>query len=296
MATVALCGLTKPLEHNGRHLGRRFKNKGNVFFLNQNSTGDTLIVKTNNPGEGHSKKDRKKTDAILLRPRALNEDRRGFLVFHSFGGGTVLFSIYPAPHLSTAVVEPYNATHTTLENLNIERPTYTNLNRLISQVVSSITASLRFDGALNVDLTEFQTDLDPLPSGHLPAYGDVNATITSIQNKRSIQFELDWCPTDLTKVQRAQNNMCETVATKPFFLPCFLNFPTFSTKRLQQMQDVTMMPTSCTTISVSWDLTEKRWEGHLVLSRAFTSVIPLTVLHTKATARELRAREENSIM
>lgn len=80
--------------------------------------------------------------------------------------------------MSTAVVEPYNSiltTHTTLEhsdcafmvdneaiydicrrNLDIERPTYTNLNRLIGQIVSSITASLRFDGALNVDLTEFQ--------------------------------------------------------------------------------------------------------------------------------------------
>jgi hypothetical protein len=41
-------------------------------------------------------------------------------------------------------------------NLSIERPTYTNLNRLIGQIVSSITASLRFEGALNVDLTEFQ--------------------------------------------------------------------------------------------------------------------------------------------
>ena len=77
--------------------------------------------------------------------------------------------------VSTAVVEPYNSiltTHTTLEhsdcafmvdneaiynicrrNLDIDRPTYTNLNRLIGQIVSSITASLRFDGALNVDLT-----------------------------------------------------------------------------------------------------------------------------------------------
>ena len=35
--------------------------------------------------------------------------------------------------------------------LDIERPTYTNLNRLIAQVVSSLTASLRFDGALNVE-------------------------------------------------------------------------------------------------------------------------------------------------
>ena len=83
------------------------------------------------------------------------------------------------------MVEPYNSiltTHTTLEhsdcafmvdneaiydicrrNLDIERPTYTNLNRLIGQIVSSITASLRFDGALNVDLTEFQTNLVPYP-------------------------------------------------------------------------------------------------------------------------------------
>ncbi|XP_013209120.1 tubulin alpha-1B chain-like [Microtus ochrogaster] len=136
---------------------------------------------------------------------------QGFLVFHSFGGGTgsgftsllmerlyvdygqkskLEFSIYPAPQVSTAVVEPYNSiltTYTTLEhsdcafmvdneaiydicrrNLDIERPTYTNLNHLISQIVSSITASLRFDGALNVDLTEFQTNLVPYPSIHFP--------------------------------------------------------------------------------------------------------------------------------
>ena len=46
-------------------------------------------------------------------------------------------------------------------NLDIERPTYTNLNRLIAQIISSLTASLRFDGALNVDITEFQTNLAP---------------------------------------------------------------------------------------------------------------------------------------
>merc|ERR1712200_312173 len=62
------------------------------------------------------------------------------------------------------VVEPYNSiltTHTTLEhsdcafmvdneaiydicrrNLDIDRPTYTNLNRMIGQIVSSITASI----------------------------------------------------------------------------------------------------------------------------------------------------------
>lgn len=88
------------------------------------------------------------------------------------------------------MVEPYNAvlfTHATLDqcdcafmvdneaiydlcrrNLNVDLPTYTNLNRLICQIVSSITASLRFDGALNVDLTEFQTNLVPFPRIHFP--------------------------------------------------------------------------------------------------------------------------------
>ncbi len=51
-------------------------------------------------------------------------------------------------------------------NLDIERSSYTNLNRLIAQVISSLTASLRFDGALNVNLTEFQTNLVPYPRIH----------------------------------------------------------------------------------------------------------------------------------
>jgi tubulin alpha len=100
------------------------------------------------------------------------------------------FCVYPAPQTSSAVVEPYNSiltTHNTLEhsdctfmvdneacfdicknNLDVSRPTFANLNRLIAQVVSSITASLRFDGALNVDLSEFQTNLVPYPRIHFP--------------------------------------------------------------------------------------------------------------------------------
>lgn len=92
--------------------------------------------------------------------------------------------------MSTAVVEPYNSvltTHFTLEHsdcafmvdneaiydicqkhLQVSRPTYVNINRIISQVVSSITASLRFGGSLNVDLTEFQTNLVPFPRIHFP--------------------------------------------------------------------------------------------------------------------------------
>ncbi|NXL63641.1 TBA2 protein, partial [Chordeiles acutipennis] len=168
----------------------------------------------NNYARGHYTIGKEKIDVVLDRIRKMADacsGLQGFLIFHSFGGGTgsgftsllmerlsvdygkkskLEFAIYPAPQVSTAVVEPYNSiltTHTTLEhsdctfmvdneaiydiccrNLGIERPTYTNLNRLISQIVSSITASLRFDGALNVDLTEFQTNLVPYPRIHFP--------------------------------------------------------------------------------------------------------------------------------
>jgi len=61
--------------------------------------------------------------------------------------------------------------------MNIEKPTYTNLNRLIAQVISSLTASLRFDGALNVDVNEFQTNLVPYPRIHfmLSSYAPVSS-------------------------------------------------------------------------------------------------------------------------
>ena len=249
----------------------------------------------NNYARGHYTVGKEIIDLVLDRVRKLADNctgLQGFLIFHSFGGGTgsgftsllmerlsvdygkkskLEFAIYPAPQVATAVVEPYNSiltTHTTLEhsdcafmvdneaiydicrrNLDVERPTYTNLNRLISQIVSSITASLRFDGALNVDLTEFQTNLVPYPRIHFPlvtyapiisaekAYHeslsvaeitnacfepansmvkcdprhgkymaccmlyrgdvvpkDVNAAISTIKSKRSVQF-VDWCPT-----------------------------------------------------------------------------------------------------
>lgn len=98
--------------------------------------------------------------------------------------------MYPAPRVATSVVEPYNAvlsTHSTIENsdctflvdneavydicrrnLDIPRPSYEHLNRLIAQVVSSITSSLRFDGALNVDLNEFPDKPGPVPTDSLP--------------------------------------------------------------------------------------------------------------------------------
>ncbi|XP_045625373.1 tubulin alpha-1C chain [Procambarus clarkii] len=177
----------------------------------------------NNFARGHYTIGKEMIDVTLDQIRRLTDQAsslQGFLVFHSFGGGTgsgftsllmehlsvdygkktkLEFAIYPAPQVSTSMVEPYNSvltTHTSMEhcdvafmvdneaiyelchkNLNVPRPTYHNLNRLISQIVSSITASLRFEGALNVDLVEFQTNLVPYPRIHFPLanYAPVHA-------------------------------------------------------------------------------------------------------------------------
>ncbi|GMR47287.1 hypothetical protein PMAYCL1PPCAC_17482 [Pristionchus mayeri] len=177
----------------------------NLFHPEQMITGKEDAA--NNYARGHYTIGKEVIDVCMDRLRRLTErcqSLQGFLIFHSgfvallmerlsvdFGKKAKLeFCVYPSPQHSSSMVEPYNSlltTHTTLEhsdcsfmmdneavyeigtkNLGIKSPTYTNLNRLLAQVVSSITASLRFDGALNVDLTEFQTNLVPYPRIHFP--------------------------------------------------------------------------------------------------------------------------------
>lgn len=98
-------------------------------------------------------------------------------------------AVHPAPNISSTIVEPYNAvlaTHSTLDQVDcsfmfdnqalydisreafIDQPTYLHLNQLMSQVLSGITASLRFNGSLNVDLDDFRTNLVPFPRIHYP--------------------------------------------------------------------------------------------------------------------------------
>jgi len=165
-----------------------------------------------NYARGHYTVGKEIIDLVLDKIRRLADQcsgLQGFFVYHAVGGGTgsghaclllerlaqdypkkpkLAFSIFPAPMVSTAVVEPYNAvlaTHGLLEytdvdfvydneaiydickrNLDVASPNYTNLNRLIAQVVSTLTASLRFQGDLNVDLNEFQVNLVPYPRIH----------------------------------------------------------------------------------------------------------------------------------
>ncbi|CAE7937669.1 TUBA, partial [Symbiodinium necroappetens] len=128
---------------------------------------------------------------------------QGFCVYNACGGGTGSGSV---PDFANSVaLGGFDA-----RNLDIERPTYTNLNRLIAQIISSLTASLRFDGALNayheqlsvaeITMSVFEpasmmVKCDPrhLAGGDVVPK-DVNAAVATIKTKRTIQF-VDWCPT-----------------------------------------------------------------------------------------------------
>ncbi len=188
----------------------------------------------NNYARGHFTVGKELLEPILERLRKMADQcdgLQGFIFNHSLGGGTgsglgsllleqlsadygkkakLEFAVYPAPQVSTSVVEPYNTvltTHSTLEhsdvtfmvdneaiydmcrrNLDITRPDFRSLNNLIAQTVSSVTASLRFDGSLNVDLNEFQTNLVPYPRIHFPllSYGPISSKAKSLHESNSV--------------------------------------------------------------------------------------------------------------
>jgi tubulin beta len=138
------------------------------------------------------------------------------------------FSVAPSALISDSAVEPYNAILTLqrlLENADCavlldnealfriakarlnRSPNYMDLNRIISLIMSSVTASLRFPGRLNTDLAEFVTNLVPFPGNHfltasfapMRAAGQESQGITSFPDVARETFEeenftadIDW--------------------------------------------------------------------------------------------------------
>lgn len=118
------------------------------------------------------------------------------------------YSVLPSPKVSDTVVEPYNCTlsiHQLVENadavfaidnealynictrsLKIEQPSYPDLNRLVSSVMSGITCSLRFPGQLNADLRKLAVNLVPFPRLHFFAVGHAPLAAPGSQSYRSL--------------------------------------------------------------------------------------------------------------
>jgi len=146
------------------------------------------------------------------------------------------FSIYPSPQISSAVVEPYNSVLTTHQcmdstdcsficdneaiydictsKLDVQKPGYKDLNQLFSQVVSSITSSLRFKGSLNVDLNEFQTNLVPFPRIHFPlvAYSPIVSTQNVSHEGTTVSELTNACFEEHNQMVKCQSSKGEYMA------------------------------------------------------------------------------------
>merc|ERR1719402_275772 len=166
----------------------------------------------NNFARGHYTVGKEKMDNINEKVKTIVEacdNLQGFLMCHAVGGGTgsglgmlilerlavdyrkkskIGFEIYPAPSISTCIVEPYNgllSTHWLLDHtevslvldnealyqicekeLKLGKVQYEHLNMLCCKSISCMTSALRFEGDLNVDMNEFQTNLVPFPRLH----------------------------------------------------------------------------------------------------------------------------------
>ncbi|KAJ6510937.1 Tubulin/FtsZ [Mycena sanguinolenta] len=154
---------------------------------------------------------------------------QGFQITHSLGGGTgsgmgalliskireeypdrmmCTYSVIPSPKVSDTAVEPYNATlsiHQLVEisdetfcidnealydicfrTLKLSTTTYGDLNNLVSVVMSGIPTCLRFPGQLNSELRKLAVNMVPFPRLHFFMTGFTPLTACS-----SAQYQHD---------------------------------------------------------------------------------------------------------
>ncbi|XP_012265359.2 tubulin beta chain-like [Athalia rosae] len=194
---------------------------GKLFKLENFVSGKAGAA--NNWAKGHFTEGAELADQALdmIRKEAESCDLlQGFQILHSIGGGTgsgmgtllmkkmeeeypdrvqTSYSIVPSLKTSEIVVEPYNAT-LTLRNLveiteeticmdnealheicssslKLVSPTYSDLNHLISSCMAGITTCLRFPGQLNADLRKILVNMVPYPRAHffVPGYAPLSS-------------------------------------------------------------------------------------------------------------------------
>jgi len=190
----------------------------------------------NNFARGHYTVGKELMDLVNEKVKQIVEacdNLQGFIMCHAVGGGTgsglgmlilerlavdyrkkskIGFEIYPAPSISTCIVEPYNgllSTHWLLDHtevslvldnealyqicekeLKLGKVQYEHLNMLCCKSISCMTSALRFEGDLNVDMNEFQTNLVPFPRLHFMTSSYAPLTDTKKQVANASVWEL----------------------------------------------------------------------------------------------------------
>jgi len=127
------------------------------------------------------------------------------------------YSIFPSKSVSGTVVEPYNSVltiHQILENsdvsfvldnealhnvakntLNVKKPGFQIMNKLIARIMCGVTASLRFPGTLNSDLRKLGVNLVPFPRLHffLSSQGPISDQNTSDRTNLNVREVVRQC-------------------------------------------------------------------------------------------------------
>lgn len=149
--------------------------------------------------------------------------------------------IYPSRRMATSTVYPYNAifhthstmTHTDLnilmdneaiydictKKLDIERPTYSNINRIIVQLFSSVTISVRSKNLINSDIDQLCTNLVPYPRIHFPLSHLSPLLSANKADKESSSVA------DMTRdIFDTENQLVQCNALNGRFMSCVLQF------------------------------------------------------------------------
>lgn len=134
--------------------------------------------------------------------------------------------IYPSSNFSSSIVEPYNcifATHYMRDyidlsmmldnqaayrmcqkNLGLANPDFSDVNRMIAQVVSACTTSMRYKSALNASLTEIVTNLVPEKN-----FRYAIVSLSPVRNVARSQHEQFTAAEILTDLFEARNFLCD---------------------------------------------------------------------------------------
>ena len=180
--------------------------------------------------------------------------------------------IYPSAQGSTSVVEPYNTALATkyqmdhtdvttlMENealyginrkhLQIEKPSYINLNNVVAQMVSSMTASMRLDGCLNENLDELEKNLIPYPAVHFTFSSFTPFVPEDVLKMQTSELELTLSlfSADYMSIKCDPNQakyMAVNMLYRGEYIPKNIGaaFSTFKTRRLVSFVD--RCPTGC---------------------------------------------------